>query len=103
MRQPSASPRGGQSCTLEAGEARHKRRTPRGSMSGATTTARARPAAGGFDPFRWSFRLLTSVRFALIQLGVLCVLALLGVLFPQAPPEIRFNPPAYDAWIEFQR
>ncbi|MGH2585848.1 MAG: cytochrome c biogenesis protein ResB [Dehalococcoidia bacterium] len=69
----------------------------------SATTARSRFSAGGFDPFKPIFRLLTSVRFALVQLGVVIVAALLGVVFPQAPDQIRLNPPAYDAWTEIQR
>jgi len=71
-------------------------------MASATRT-RPRAAAGGPDPFRWLFRLLTSVRFALLQLAVLSLLSLVGVLVPQAPDEIRLNPPSFTAWIEFQR
>lgn len=67
------------------------------------TTARSRPSAGGIDPFRGLFRLLTSVRFALLQLAVVAVAALLGVVIPQAPDPVRLNPAAYDAWTEFQR
>ena len=66
----------------------------------SATTARPRSSTGGFDPFRPIFRLLTSVRFALIQLGVVAVAALLGVFFPQVPDPVRLNPPAYDAWTE---
>ena len=69
----------------------------------SASTARSRPSAGGIDPFKPLFRLLTSVRFALVQLGVVGVAALLGVVFPQAPDPIRLNPPAYDAWTEIQR
>ena len=69
----------------------------------SVTTARPRPTAGGWDPFRAVFRLLTSVRFALLQLAVVGVAALLGVLFPQAPGPVRLNPRAYDAWTELQR
>ncbi|MGD9894830.1 MAG: cytochrome c biogenesis protein ResB, partial [Dehalococcoidia bacterium] len=69
----------------------------------SATTARSRSSTGGFDPFKPIFRLLTSVRFALIQLGVVAVAALLGVFFPQVPDPVRLNPPAYDAWTEIQR
>lgn len=69
----------------------------------SATTARTRSSTGGFDPFKPIFRLLTSVRFALIQLGVVAVAALLGVFFPQVPDPVRLNPPAYDAWTEIQR
>lgn len=69
----------------------------------SATTAKPRSSAGGFDPFKPVFRLLTSVRFALVQLGVVAVAALLGVFFPQVPDPVRLNPPAYDAWTEVQR
>ena len=69
----------------------------------SVTTARSRPSAGGSDPFKPLFRLLTSVRFALVQLGVVVLAALLGVVFPQVSDPVRLNPPAYDAWIELQR
>ena len=69
----------------------------------SVSTARPRPSAGGIDPFRGIYRLLTSVRFALIQLGVVALAALLGVVFPQATDPVRLNPAAYDAWIELQR
>jgi cytochrome c biogenesis protein ResB len=69
----------------------------------SATTVRPRSSAGGFDPFRWVYRLLTSVRFALVQLAVVGVAAMLGVVFPQAPDPIRLNPPAYDTWIESRR
>jgi cytochrome c biogenesis protein len=69
----------------------------------SATTARSRSSAGGFDPFKPVFRLLTSVRFALVQLGVVVVAALLGVVFPQVSDPVRLNPIAYDAWIELQR
>jgi len=71
-------------------------------MASATTT-RPRPSTGGLDPFRPLFRLLTSVQFALVQLGVVAFAALLGVFFPQAPDPVRLNPPAFDAWTEAQR
>ena len=69
----------------------------------SATTARSRPTLGGFDPFKPLFRLLTSIRFALIQLGVVALAALLGVIFPQAPDSVRLSPTAYDAWTEAQR
>jgi cytochrome c biogenesis protein ResB len=69
----------------------------------STTAARPRPSAGGFDPFKPVFRLLTSVRFALIQLGLVIFAAMLGVFFPQAPEPVRLNPPAFEAWTEIQR
>lgn len=69
----------------------------------SVSSARARPSLGGLDPFRQLFRVLTSVRFAIIQLGLVAVASLLGVLFPQAPEPVRLNPTAFDAWMEMQR
>ena len=69
----------------------------------SATTARSRPSAGGFDPFKPVFRLLTSVRFAIAQLGLVALAALLGVVFPQVSDPVRLNPAAYDAWLELQR
>jgi cytochrome c biogenesis protein ResB len=48
------------------------------------------------------FRLLTSVRFALLLLATVAVAALLGVIFPQAPDEVRAVPASYDAFTQFQ-
>lgn len=56
-----------------------------------------------FDPFRIIYRLLTSVRVALLLLGAVAVAALLGVVFPQAPDEVRAVPASFDAYVEFQR
>ncbi len=56
-----------------------------------------------FDPFRIVFRLLTSVRVALLLIGLVAVGALLGVIFPQAPDEVRGSAQAYAAYTEFQR
>lgn len=68
----------------------------------SVTTTRPRSSTGGFDPFRALFRLFTSVRFALLQLAVVAIAALLGVIFPQAPDPVRLNPPAFSAWLELQ-
>jgi cytochrome c biogenesis protein ResB len=67
------------------------------------TTAGWTQSLRGFDPFKTLFRLLTSVRVALLLLGAVAVAALLGVIFPQAPDEVRAVPSAYDAYTEFQR
>ncbi|HLZ70444.1 MAG TPA: cytochrome c biogenesis protein ResB [Dehalococcoidia bacterium] len=56
-----------------------------------------------FDPFRIVFRLLTSVRVALLLIGFVVLGALLGVIFPQAPDEVRASAQAYAAYTEFQR
>lgn len=55
------------------------------------------------DPFRIIFRLLTSVRVALLLIGMVALGALLGVVFPQAPDEVRASAQAYAAYTEFQR
>lgn len=66
--------------------------------------ARGRARVGfPFDPFRIVFRLLTSVRVALLLIGLVAVGALLGVIFPQAPDEVRASAQAYAAYTEFQR
>ncbi|MFN8557660.1 MAG: cytochrome c biogenesis protein ResB [Dehalococcoidia bacterium] len=57
----------------------------------------------GADPLRPVFRLLTSVRFAIVLVLIVAVAALLGVIFPQAPEPIRLSPDAFDAWTEDQR
>ena len=55
-----------------------------------------------FDPIRWSWRLLTSVRFALVLIGFLILVALIGIAIPQLPIQMRDNPAAIDAWLAFQ-
>jgi cytochrome c biogenesis protein len=67
------------------------------------TQSVARPqAASSGDPFRWLFRLFTSVRFALILIAFLALSALAGVLLPQLPSEMKGNPAAISAWVSFQ-
>ena len=66
--------------------------------------AKGRPQSWApFDPFRTIFRLLTSVRFALLLLAAVAVAALLGVVFPQAPDAVRSTPASFDAYVQFQR
>lgn len=48
------------------------------------------------------FRLLTSVRFALVLIGALICAALAGVLFPQVPTVIQDNPALRQAWLAEQ-
>src|SRR6185437_1217146 len=48
------------------------------------------------------FKLLTSVRVALLLLAMVAVAALIGVIFPQAPDEIRAVPAAMDQYVQFQ-
>jgi len=54
------------------------------------------------DPFRLLWRGLVSVRFALGLIGFLAIASLVGTLIPQLPVEMRGNPAAEAAWIEFQ-
>ena len=68
----------------------------------ATQTAVRPSAQPAFDPLRWLFRLLTSVRFALILIGFLALSALIGVLLPQVPSQMRGNAVAEAAWVDFQ-
>src|SRR5579871_3671621 len=56
----------------------------------------------GFDPFKWIYGFLTSVRVALWMLGAVAVCALLGVVFPQASDDVRSVPASYDAFTQFQ-
>jgi cytochrome c biogenesis protein len=69
--------------------------------------ANAQTATGarGFelDPFRWLWRLLTSVRFALYLIGFLAFASAIGLAVPQVPAQMVGNPAAESAWLEFQR
>ncbi len=55
------------------------------------------------DPFRSIFRLMTSVRMAIMMVLAVAVTSLLGVIFPQAPDPVRLSDMAFDAWMEPQR
>lgn len=55
-----------------------------------------------FDPLRLSWRMLTSVRFALGLIGFLSLIALLGSVIPQLPNEMRGNPAAEAGWFALQ-
>lgn len=55
-----------------------------------------------FEPIRWPWRLLTSVRFAIALIAFLALAALLGVLIPQIPTPMRGNEAAVQAWVDFQ-
>jgi cytochrome c biogenesis protein len=70
-------------------------------MAGVQAASEARPWDA--DVLRLLWRLLTSVRFALILIGLLAFASLIGVLIPQVPAQMRGNAPAVDAWLEFQR
>ncbi len=56
-----------------------------------------------FDPVRGTWRLLTSVRFALALIGFLAFAALLGILIPQIPSQMRDNQVAINSWLEFEK
>ena len=72
-------------------------------MAGASYERRiARLRWSDFDPFRLSWRVLTSVRFALWLIGFLALMALLGVLIPQLPSDMRGNPAAEVQWYALQ-
>ena len=57
----------------------------------------------GFDPIVLGWRLLTSVRFALVLIGFLALAGLLSVVLPQVPAALRDSPVAVQAWLEFQK
>ncbi len=63
----------------------------------------ARTRYADLDPARLLWRVLTSVRFALALIGFLALASLAGVLLAQVPSQMRGNPAAIDAWLEFQR
>jgi cytochrome c biogenesis protein len=62
----------------------------------------AHPRWSDFDPLRLSWRLLTSVRFALALIGFLALIALLGIVIPQLPSEMRGNPAGEAGWYALQ-
>lgn len=63
-------------------------------------TVRQRPA---FDAFAPIWRLLTSVRFAVLFIGTLALIGLIGVLVPQIPEPMRGNDAAVSVWVDTQR
>lgn len=70
--------------------------------------AKAQTATGArgnleLDPFRWLWRLFTSVRFALLLIGFLALISAVGMFIPQIPAQMRGNVAAEAAWVEFQR
>jgi cytochrome c biogenesis protein len=70
-------------------------------------TAANPTAASGRNPALelWApiWRLLTSVRFAVIYIGLLTLFALIGVLVPQVPEPMRGNSAAIQVWLDKQR
>ena len=71
-------------------------------MAEAQTATGAR-GSWDLDVLHSLWRVLTSVRFALLLIGLLAGASLLGVLIPQVPSQMRGNAVAVDAWVEFQR
>jgi cytochrome c biogenesis protein len=73
------------------------------------TLSRRRPVARGWsrsfgllNPLRAVWWLFTNVRFAVVILGVLCVLSLLGVILPQMPLNVRGDVVAEKDWLDVQ-
>ncbi len=71
-------------------------------MAGASYRRTAPMRWSDFDPLRFVWRGLTSVRFALGLIGFLAFAALLGAVIPQLPIEMRGNPAAEAAWFNLQ-
>ncbi|MBF6599934.1 MAG: cytochrome c biogenesis protein ResB [Dehalococcoidia bacterium] len=70
--------------------------------------ATARPLAArarrpSLDIFQPIYRLLTSVRVAVLFIAVLALLGLLGVAIPQVPAAVRGNPVATQQWLDGER
>ena len=59
--------------------------------------------ASGTDPLRFTWQLLTNVKFALLLVGTAAAACLLGVVLPQLPGPMRSNVAARSAWLEMQR
>lgn len=54
------------------------------------------------DPFRATWRLFTSVRWAIGIITFLALASLLGVVLPQVPANVRGNVAAESEWLAFQ-
>jgi cytochrome c biogenesis protein len=61
------------------------------------------PRRRSLPPHTWVYRQLTSMRVALLLLGVLALLTLAGTLLVQAPAEVRGDPRAYSDWLDSVR
>jgi cytochrome c biogenesis protein len=61
--------------------------------------ARPRYPALRFDPFTGVFRLLTSIRFAILNIGLVALAAILGVAIPQMPGFVRVDPALRADWV----
>jgi cytochrome c biogenesis protein len=57
---------------------------------------------GLLNPLRAVWWLFTNVRFAVVLLGVLCTLSLLGVVLPQMPLNVRGDVVAEKEWLDVQ-
>ena len=68
----------------------------------ANVLASARQRGLELEPLRSLWRGLTSVRFALAIIATLATLSLVGIVIPQLPLEMRANPAAVAAWLDFQ-
>lgn len=71
-----------------------------------SATPQAKPAAvqpGGLDPFKFTWDLLTNVKFALFLVGLALVAGIVGTIIPQVPAPMRDNLAARSAWLELQR
>src|SRR5215213_4533917 len=63
----------------------------------APTVARARAAKG--DVFDRLWRLLCSVRFAILLIAVAATGVMIGTLIMQAPPDATLTAESFDAWL----
>ena len=71
-------------------------------MAAETRPAAANLAAGGLDPFKFVWQLLTNVKFALVLVGTAASACLLGVVLPQLPGPMRTNAAARSAWMQLR-
>lgn len=61
------------------------------------------PRPRALPPHVWIYRKLTSMRFALLLLGVLALLTLAGTLLVQAPAEVTSDSQTYASWLDSVR
>src|SRR5438067_13256733 len=73
------------------------RQAPSKLVPEVPTIARSRAAKG--DLFDRLWRLLSSVRFAMLLLAIAALGVLAGTLIMQAPADVRANPDSYTAWL----
>jgi cytochrome c biogenesis protein len=74
---------------------------PRSKAPRVSTPRGRRP--GTLPPHTWVYRQLTSMRAALLLLGVLALFTLAGTLLAQAPADVRSDPRAYAEWLDSVR